>query len=33
METVEIVVLIHLAAWSVLMIIAGWNEHGKKRNN
>jgi hypothetical protein len=33
METVEIVVLILLAAWSVLMIIAGWNNHGKKRNS
>jgi hypothetical protein len=32
METMEIVVFILLSAWSVLMIIAGWNNHGKKRN-
>lgn len=32
MKPVEIVILILLFVWSVLMIIAGWNNHGKKRN-
>ena len=31
MEPVEIVVLILLFIWSILMIVAGWNNHGKKR--
>lgn len=31
MEPVEIVVLILLFIWSVLMIISGWNNHGKNR--
>lgn len=31
MSPIEIVVLILLFIWSVLMIIAGWNNHGRKR--
>jgi len=33
MKPVEIVILILLFVWSVLMIIAGWNNHGKNRYN
>ncbi len=31
MKPVEIVVLVLLFVWSVLMIAAGWNNHGKNR--
>lgn len=31
MKTAEIIVLVILFVWSVLMIISGWNNHGKKR--
>jgi hypothetical protein len=31
MGPVEIVVLILLFIWSILMIVAGWNNHGKNR--
>jgi len=33
MKPVEFVILILLFVWSVLMIIAGWNNHGKNRYN
>lgn len=32
MKTIEIVVIILLFIWSVLMIISGWNNHGKNRH-
>ena len=31
MKTVEIIVLVLLFIWSVLLIIADWNNHGKNR--
>ena len=31
MNTAEIIVIIMLTVWSILMIAAGWNNHGRKR--
>ena len=31
MGTAKIIVIIFLTVWSVLMIAAGWNNHGRKR--